>query len=351
MIALAALAVACFTSPAIAGSSNGSTSAAVSSPSSLSVGDLVKMLKRRLTNGIHRLRENAGDVAAKLPGREDSEEESVDSPVGIPISSGCGSRECSLDPWLCGVMVKPIRVYLVWFGQFTDKQKNVVRNFVRSINDETTSVASWWRINTLYKDCNDRPVSSKVTLDGEFHLTPAVKFLFRANSIARTIKKAIRSGAFGADEDGVYFVMGDTQTRQRFLLGRFCGAFCGWHSYSSVRGKLLKTSFVGNPGARCLYGCGGPELSSAKSSPNGDHGMDAMMSTFAHELAEAASDPYLRTNMDANGNENADICAYVVGDVTRTSAGAPYNMQGIGGSKFLVQQNYHPTLLKCVTAV
>lgn len=37
-----------------------------------------------------------------------------------------------------------------------------------------------------------------------------------------------------------------------------------------------------------------------------------MVSTFSHELAEAASDPDLDAWTDANG-ENADKCAYTYG--------------------------------------
>ena len=44
--------------------------------------------------------------------------------------------------------------------------------------------------------------------------------------------------------------------------------------------------------------------------PNGDLGVDGLVSIFAHELAEATSDPYLDAWADARGEENADLCQY-----------------------------------------
>ncbi|GJP42216.1 hypothetical protein CLOM_g1808, partial [Closterium sp. NIES-68] len=50
--------------------------------------------------------------------------------------------------------------------------------------------------------------------------------------------------------------------------------------------------------------------SAPSQSPTGDPGIDALVSVFAHELAEAASNPYLSTWYDNEGYENADKCAW-----------------------------------------
>ncbi|CAI6010465.1 unnamed protein product [Closterium sp. NIES-65] len=94
------------------------------------------------------------------------------------------------------------------------------------------------------------------------------------------------------------------------MLKGFCTAFCGWHSYINMMGKRIKTSLVGNPAGRCLPNCAAWELASSLAAPNRDKGMDALVSTFAHELAEATSDPYLSTWMNEKGEENADMCSY-----------------------------------------
>ncbi|CAI5481684.1 unnamed protein product [Closterium sp. Yama58-4] len=137
--------------------------------------------------------------------------------------------------------------------------------------------------------------------------------------------------------------------KRKMMLKGFCTSFCGWHSYINMMGKRIKTSLVGNPAGRCLPNCAAWELASSLAAPNRDKGMDALVSTFAHELAEATSDPYLSTWMDEKGKENADMCSYSYGDIGWTSSGAPYNMDGAEGSKFLVQQNYHLIERTCST--
>ena len=103
---------------------------------------------------------------------------------------------------------------------------------------------------------------------------------------------------------------------------------------------------------QCPENCVSPPLTQGgKKSPNGDLGMDGLVSTLAHELSEVASDPYMSTWYDeGSGMENADVCAYQYGTVLHDAAtGAAYNMQGNGGIKFLVQQIWSPGLAKCAS--
>ncbi|CAI5966362.1 unnamed protein product [Closterium sp. NIES-65] len=62
------------------------------------------------------------------------------APLNKPLSKGgmkhgCHRWPCSARPGLCGVMHRPIRVYLIWFGPFSRAQKNILRSFIRSISD------------------------------------------------------------------------------------------------------------------------------------------------------------------------------------------------------------------------
>ena len=41
---------------------------------------------------------------------------------------------------------------------------------------------------------------------------------------------------------------------------------------------------------------------------NGDSGIDGMISVIAHEIAEAATDPYGKGWYTSDGYENADVC-------------------------------------------
>ena len=90
------------------------------------------------------------------------------------------------------------------------------------------------------------------------------------------------------------------------------------------------------------------------SSPNGDPGIDASISILAHELAEAASDPMLYAWFDSNGYENADKCSWMFGNAIagRDSKGYTYfyNLQGVNGTKFLVQQNWDAAANTCTLA-
>ena len=63
---------------------------------------------------------------------------------------------------------------------------------------------------------------------------------------------------------------------------------------------------------QCPFACISQKLASYQlKPPNGDIGIDGLVSIFAHELAEATCDPQLRTWFDDQGNENADKCQYM----------------------------------------
>eukprot|EP00475_Leptophrys_vorax_P037588 TRINITY_DN6499_c0_g1_i1.p1 TRINITY_DN6499_c0_g1~~TRINITY_DN6499_c0_g1_i1.p1 ORF type:complete len:376 (+),score=-0.30 TRINITY_DN6499_c0_g1_i1:403-1530(+) len=270
---------------------------------------------------------------------------------GQAITSGCGQSPCTTTPSLCDVMNSPVNVYLIWFGSFSDGEKNTLRNFVKSLSDTSdasNTVPLWWNTNRLYTDCSGNPVSATVAIAGEASDHPNRQFLFMSRSVIRLVDRIVSAGKLPVDKNGVYFVVGDGRTKQRNIIGGFCRTFCGWHSTGSIKGVDLKVSFVAKPN-RCMKGCSAPALLKASSGPSGNKAMDSLVSVFAHELAEATSDPYLHTWVDASGNENADICAYKYGTTLTASSGAPYNLVGINGLKFLVQQNYHPQDRKCVT--
>ncbi|GJP56211.1 hypothetical protein CLOM_g15289 [Closterium sp. NIES-68] len=97
-----------------------------------------------------------------------------------------------------------------------------------------------------------------------------MRFLFSNMAISYIVNRAISAKAFPADSNGVYFVITDKGTTQKSLLGGFCSAYCGWHSFDTIKGKALKVSFVGHPG-RCLKSCASPTISRKGGvSPNGD---------------------------------------------------------------------------------
>ena len=91
-----------------------------------------------------------------------------------------------------------------------------------------------------------------------------------------------------------------------------------------------------------------------KSTPNGDAGVDAMISVIAHELVEAISDPVSdidqdRAWQDQWGYENGDKCAWQYGKVHKDEHNAKYNVD-FGDRKFLIQLNWDPVLQKCAVS-
>src|SRR5205085_1457841 len=70
----------------------------------------------------------------------------------------------------------------------------------------------------------------------------------------------------------------------------------------------VRYSFVGNAN-RCLSAC-----AAQTTGPNGNAGVDGMISVIAHELEEATSDPDPTSGWaDSGGSENADKCAWTFG--------------------------------------
>src|SRR5207247_367146 len=116
----------------------------------------------------------------------------------------------------------------------------------------------------------------------------------------------------------------------------FCTRYCGWHTRATLLGSDIKYSFVGNA-ARCLNACAAQSIG-----PNGNAGVDAMISVVAHELEEATSDPDLNAWYDSGGAENADKCAWTFGQFQYRAANGAFANMRLGNRDFLIQRNlYH----------
>jgi hypothetical protein len=75
-----------------------------------------------------------------------------------------------------------------------------------------------------------------------------------------------------------------------------------------------------------------------------------MISVIAHEITEAATDPIGTPWYDRQGNENADICAWQFGTISKTAAGQWYNTVDTLQQKYLIQSNLDPRNGLCVVA-
>ena len=120
----------------------------------------------------------------------------------------------------------------------------------------------------------------------------------------------------------------------------FCTQFCGWHSYSGS----YKYAWIGVPSTSTCKGC-----ISQLTSPNGNVGVDSAVSVIAHELEEAATDPFINAwyYSDAtNFIENSDQCSWYFPSSILLASGARYNLI-VGGKKYYVQANWNLSTKTC----
>ncbi|CAI5473030.1 unnamed protein product [Closterium sp. Yama58-4] len=198
-------------------------------------------------------------------------------------------------------------------------------------------------------------ISGSVTVRGEVEDAGYSQGTVLLDSAVDTIiRNAVTSNQLPFDRDGVYFVLSDETVDQVSDGLAFCSDYCGWHWYTKVPGQgLLVSSWVGNAGSKCRSSCISSQLFSGPGhSPNGDVGMDGLLSVFAHELAEATSDPFMSAWFDSDGEENADKCSWEFGDMLFDSIDGPfYNLVGLNNQKFLIQQNWNLVKGTCATTV
>jgi hypothetical protein len=235
--------------------------------------------------------------------------------------------------------------YLIWYGNW--KQSNgsddasgqqIVRDFLYG-----DSNSAYFAINTTYSGPTGTINYSGLPGVHETSVA-ATGGTLTDNSIAKIVSNAINSKALPLDPTGVYFVLTSSDVNKT----GFCSQYCGWHTHGTLAGTDIKYSFVGNAN-RCLNSCAAQTIS-----PNGNAGVDGMVSVVAHELEEATTDPDLNAWYDSSGAENADKCAWTFGqNQSVTSNGAYYNQTlpkpGGGGAtrNYLIQRNLSSVDNRC----
>lgn len=231
------------------------------------------------------------------------------------------------------VMLHTPVAYLIWYGNWNQSNgsdtaagKQLVKDFLTGLSN-----SPYFQINTTYA------ATGFVTLGSETVDTGSLGKRLSDNNIRTIVTNAINSGKLPLNEDGVYFVL----TSSDIAKTGFCNQYCGWHTYTTIGTTTVKYSFVGNAN-RCLSNCAAQSVG-----PNGNAGVDGMLSVVAHELEESVSDPKLNAWYDSSGAENADKCAWTFGQsLQQASNGAYYNMT-MNGKNYLIQRNLASTTNKC----
>ncbi|MEO8368835.1 MAG: hypothetical protein ABI806_06525 [Candidatus Solibacter sp.] len=225
--------------------------------------------------------------------------------------------------------------YLIWYGNWNQSNATdtpggqaIVRDFLAGLSN-----SGYYQINMSYNGPTGAVGAVRETID-----TGSQGTHLSDNAIKAIVNSAIGSGRLGAaDPNGVYFVL----TSSNIAKTGFCSQYCGWHTYTTIGATKVKYSFVGNA-ARCLNSCAAQTVG-----PNGNAGVDGMVSVLAHELEEANTDPLLNAWYDSSGAENADKCAWTFGqNQSVLGTGAYYNLT-LGSRNFLIQRNLSATDNKC----
>jgi Phosphate-induced protein 1 conserved region len=226
------------------------------------------------------------------------------------------------------VMLGTTNVYFIWYGDWSGDHaaQNLLPEFARSLGG-----SKWYNINTTYLNKSKQRVSNSVHFGGNAFNTSSYKTLNDAN-VQTIVLNAIKNGSLPKDSHGVYFVLTAPDVKE---TSGFCTNYCGWHSHALLNGTDVKFAFVGDASKQCASAC---EEQTTRS-PNADPGVDGMASVLAHELSEAVTDPDLNAWYDAQGDENADKCAWTFGSTFTANNGSKANVH-LGTRDWLVQQNW-----------
>jgi len=220
-----------------------------------------------------------------------------------------------------------VNVYLIWYGNWSGNTGlTIVPKFINDL-----SGSPYFAINTGYTNAAGKKIKNIVNLSGQTTDNYSLGSALSDASIRTIVNNHMANGDLPKDKKGVYFVLTSQDVNE---TSGFCTVYCGWHTHATLFTKDIKYSFVGNA-ARCINSC-----AAQSTSPNNNPGVDGMLSVIAHELEEAATDPDLNAWwFSANGQENADACAWTFGTEYQVGNGSSANMN-MNGTDYLIQQNW-----------
>ncbi|KAL7089688.1 hypothetical protein ACP275_13G199200 [Erythranthe tilingii] len=275
------------------------------------------------------------------------------------------------------VLASSINLYIIWYGEWNPTHQSTIRDFIHSFSSPAPypSVSDWWSTVSLYTDQTGSNISQTITLSNEFHdfKYSHGKHLTRL-SIQSIIKNSVSLSPYRKPlplnyENGLYLVL----TSSDVQVQEFCRAVCGFHyfTFPSVVGVTVPYAWIGYSGTQCPGMCAYPFAwdkysgvvpphGSIMGAPNGDVGVDGMISVIAHELAEVSSNPLINAWYAGDDPtapiEIGDLCVGVygsgggggyLGEVEKDLRGNGYNLNGVKGRKFLVQWVWSHVRRRC----
>eukprot|EP00270_Netrium_digitus_P019253 TRINITY_DN7568_c0_g1_i1.p1 TRINITY_DN7568_c0_g1~~TRINITY_DN7568_c0_g1_i1.p1 ORF type:complete len:615 (-),score=95.36 TRINITY_DN7568_c0_g1_i1:244-1902(-) len=259
------------------------------------------------------------------------------------------------------IMWQGANVYIIWYGSWLAQSQSPIRTFLASLGPSNpgpppsgstgnATVRGWYNIIRAYHDNQGHYIPADVSLKGEVvdSYSMGRSTMLTDDNARQIVDKWTSGGQLPLDGNGVYLVLTSSDVKMQ----GFCTEFCGYHTYNyfGPQGTVLQYAFIGNPSTQCPVGCATQYQQSSWRPPNGDAGVDSMISTIAHELVETVTDPLINAWEVNNGYENGDICAWQFGSVVFSpgAQGVVFNVVGTGGQPFLIQLNYDITKQACV---
>ncbi|KAH7439166.1 hypothetical protein KP509_04G048300, partial [Ceratopteris richardii] len=269
---------------------------------------------------------------------------------------------------------RSLDIYLVWYGKFTDAQKSIVQDFLRSFaapatgNDTRHAISSWWSTTAGYKDSFGKGVAQVVRLAGEAVDEGAARGKkLTVMDLEAMVVEHVQKGTFPGSAMALYLVL----TAADVYVDGFCMNSCGFHAYTFpselASDKMLPYGWVGNSADQCPGQCAwpfaaanfGPKTPPLRP-PNGDVGVDGMIINLATIVAGAATNPYDTGYYQGDAAaplESVSACTGIFGKgaypgypgelLTHSVSGASFNAHGINSRRFLIPAMWNPTSLNC----
>lgn len=227
-----------------------------------------------------------------------------------------------------GQVITTPTVYIIWYGNWAQSNGTDTAAGQKIVTDFFSAVGGspYYKMNSTYTGSG---ITGNVVYGGATSVAYPYGASLSDATIQTIVSNAITGGALPNDANGIYFVLTSSDVT---ASSGFCTQYCGWHSWGTINGSNHRFAFVGNA-ARCITSCAAQSIG-----PNGNAGVDGMVSVLAHELEEAATDPDGKTWYAKTGYENGDDCAWTFGTSTLGSNGAYYNVT-LGSRNYLIQRN------------
>ncbi|KAM0889864.1 hypothetical protein ACQ4PT_027443 [Festuca glaucescens] len=264
------------------------------------------------------------------------------------------------------VLSGDIPVSILWYGNFTAAQKDIVSDFLASLAAApgaypSPSVPQWWSsIVRLYLS-KVEAVGKKGAMKTRVFLSG--NFSDEGCSLGRSLTLSqlpVLAAEAKPAKGGVTLVL----TAQDVAVEGFCMSRCGMHGSDAKAGTAYV--WVGNSAAQCPAQCAWPfkQEDPPVVPPNGDLGMDGLVINVASMLAGAVTDPFGDGFYQGERQaplEAATACQGVYGTgaypgnagklLIDKVTGASYNAHGARGRKHLLPALFDPLSSGCATLV